>query len=312
MTGKLKHLCEILFDKNTRFDFLDHRGVFDQMDDEKYLKLKYRRRMGKELNLDNPQTFNEKLQWLKLHDRNPLYTSLVDKASVKSIVAGIIGSQYIIPTIGEWDRFEDILWEELPDQFVLKCTHDSGGNVICKDKNSFNIENAQKILAGSLKRNFYYLGREWPYKDVKPRIIAEPYLEDSTGSLNDYKIYVFNGKAKALLIATDRQKTGADVKFDFFDHNGQHLPFRWGHENAIPTPKLPADFNRMKDMAELLGKEFSAVRIDFYDVDGNIYFGEITFFPSCGWTPFEPEEWDYTFGSWLKLPLHSTNEVSIL
>jgi len=270
---------------------------------EKYLQRMFYKRMGYELNLQNPQTYNEKLQWMKLYDHNLLYTKLVDKYEVKHYVSDTIGSQYIIPTIGVWNKVHDIDFEKLPNQFVLKCTHDSGGLVICKDKNSFDTSKAKKILKKSLKRNFYYMGFEWPYKDVKPRIIAETYMEDSkTKELRDYKFFCFDGVVKALFIATERQKEGEDVKFDFFDANFNHLPFRQGHENAEEVPEKPICFEEMKRLASILSKNMPQVRVDFYEVDGKVYFGEMTFFHHGGWTPFEPSKWDNIFGAWLILP----------
>ncbi len=271
---------------------------------EKYLQRMFHKRMGYELNLLNPQTYNEKLQWMKLYDHNPLYTKLVDKYEVKQYVSESIGSQYIIPTIAVWDSVCDIDFDMLPNQFVLKCTHDSGGLVICKDKTSFDISNAKKILRKSLRRNFYYMGFEWPYKDVKPRIIAEIYMEDSTvKELRDYKFFCFDGKVKALFIATERQKEGVDVKFDFFDENFNHLALKQGHENARKVPEKPICFEEMKTLASILSKNLPHVRVDFYEVDGKIYFGEMTFFHHGGWTPFEPKEWDIIFGNWLNIPL---------
>lgn len=271
---------------------------------EKFLKKKFQVRMGYPLDLENPKTYNEKLQWLKLHDRNPDYTTMVDKFAVKKYVADKIGEQYIIPTLGVWDRFEDIDFDKLPNQFVLKCTHDSGGIAICKDKANFDFKAAKKKINKSLRTNYYYSGFEWPYKNVSPRIIAEKYMVDESGyELKDYKFFCFNGEVKALFIATERQKEGTDVKFDFFDENFQHLPFKQGHENAKVTPKKPMCFEEMKTVAETLSKGLKEVRVDLYEVNGKLYFGEMTFFHHGGWTPFEPESWDVTFGEWIDLIL---------
>lgn len=270
---------------------------------EKYLPLIFKSRMGKLPNMDNPQTYNEKLCWMKLYYHNPLFTKLVDKCEVKGYVAEKIGQQYIIPTLAVWNRVEDIEWDKLPMQFVLKCTHDSGGLVICKDKSKLNISAAKNKLNRSLKKNYYYDCFEWPYKDVKPRIIAETYMEDTkTQELRDYKFFCFAGEVKALFIATERQKVGEDVKFDFFDANFNHLPFRQGHENAAVIPEKPICFEEMKRLASVLSEGLPHARIDFYEVDGKVFFGEITFFHHGGWTKFDPEEWDYTFGNWIKLP----------
>ncbi|MBQ6062960.1 MAG: glycosyl transferase [Prevotella sp.] len=275
---------------------------------EKYIPRLFYSRAGYTLNLDNPQTFNEKLQWLKLYDHNPLYTTLVDKYEVKKYVADKIGNQYIIPTLEVWDDVDDIDFNKLPNQFVLKCTHDSGGLVICKDKSNFKTNKAKKVLRKSLGRNFYYMGFEWPYKNVKPRIIAEKYMEDTkTKELRDYKFFCFNGEVKALFIATERQKEGEDVKFDFFDEDFNHLPFKQGHENATVLPQKPLCFDQMKKFAAILSDGIPQVRVDFYEVDGHIYFGEMTFFHHGGWTKFDPEEWDTIFGKWVTLPLRDGN-----
>lgn len=272
------------------------------MPDEKYLRLRYRALMGKNLNLKNPKTYNEKLQWLKLYDRKPIYTSMVDKYEVKEYVANIIGSEYIIPTYGVWDRFEDIDFDILPNQFVLKCTHDSGGIVICHDKSTLDMKKTNKILSKSLSRNYYYLGREWPYKNVKPRIIAEQYMEDKdTLELRDYKFFTFNGVARALFVASDRQNPETDTKFDFFDMDFNHLDFTNGHPNAENSIQKPGSFEEMRMLAERLSKGIPHVRVDFYEVNGKVYFGELTFSHWSGFVPFEPECWDYTFGRWIDL-----------
>ena len=282
---------------------LGRRGFFNWMSDERYLKMAYYCCLHKKLNLDNPTTFNEKLQWLKLHDRKPIYTQMVDKYEAKKIAASIIGEEYIIPTLGVWNKFDDINFDTLPDQFVLKCTHDSGGLVICKNKNKLNIEDARKKINKSLKRNYYWGGREWPYKNVKPRIIAEKYMEDSgTHDLRDYKFFAFDGVAEALFIATDRQTAGEETKFDFFDMNYKHLPFKNGHPNSDVKPAKPEKFEEMKMLAEKLSKDIPHLRVDFYEVNGKTYFGELTFSHWSGLVPFEPESWDKTFGDWIKLP----------
>lgn len=302
MINKIKALFTLLLEQEKRIDYLAQLGYYNKWSDEKFIKLKYKAKMGKKLNLNPPQTYNEKLQWLKLYDHDPLYTKLVDKYEVKDYVAKLIGEQYIIPTINVWDSFESIDFEQLPNQFVLKCTHDSGGLIICKNKVDLDIEKAKTIIKKCLQRNFYIFGREWPYKDVKPRIIAEQYMEDSgTKELRDYKFFSFNGIVKALFIASERQKQGEDVKFDFFDADFNHLPFKQGHENAKVIPSKPVCFEEMKELASTLSKGLKEVRIDFYEVDGRVYFGELTFFHHGGWTPFTPDEWDYKFGRWINL-----------
>ncbi len=303
MNAKLK---KILINPALLFLTLGQRGWFNWIPDEIYLKIAYLIKMGRMLHLDSPVTFNEKLQWLKLHDRRPEYTMMVDKYEVKEYVASIIGREHIIPTLGIWDRFDDIDFDQLPDRFVLKCTHDSGGLVICKNKSKLDINDARKKINRSLKHNFFWGQREWPYKDVKPRVIAEQYMEDETGELRDYKFFCFDGEVKALFIASDRTKD-VDTKFDFFDENFNHLPFTNGHPNAEVPPSKPVCFEEMKSLASILSKEIPQVRVDFYEIRGKVYFGEMTFFHWSGMTPFVPEEWDYKFGSWIKLPIMSGN-----
>lgn len=267
------------------------------------IKRCFKQRMGFDLNLCDPRSFSEKLQWLKLYDHNPLYTTLVDKYAVKEYVGERIGYEHIIRTLGVWDRFNNIDFALLPNRFVLKCTHDSGGLVICKDKSRLDIPETRKIINKCLNHNYYYGGFEWPYKNVTPRIIAEEYLEDTkTKELRDYKFFCFDGKVKYLFIATERQKEGEDVKFDFFDKDFNHLPIRQGHENASVPPEKPLRFEEMKVIAEKLSAGIPQVRVDLYEVDGRVYFGEMTFFHHGGWTPFDPEEWDTVFGKEIKLP----------
>lgn len=262
--------------------------------------------MGKELNLTDPITYSEKLQWIKLYDHNPIYTTLVDKLEVKEYVGEKIGDSYVIPTLGVWSSFGEIDFDELPNKFVLKCTHDSGGIVICRDKKLFNKKAAREKIEKSLSRNYYYMGFEWPYKNISPRIIAEPYMEDvDTRELRDYKFFCFDGKIKALFIATERQKENTDVKFDFFDENFTHLDLKQGHENAAVMPEKPSCFEEMKKVAETLSKGLKEVRVDLYQANGSVYFGEMTFFHHGGWTPFEPESWDKVFGEWIDLPFLS-------
>lgn len=274
------------------------------LSDQEYLKKAFKLNMGKELNLENPQTFNEKLQWLKLYNRKPEYTVMVDKYAVKKYVADKIGEEYIIPTLGVWDKFEDIDFDVLPDQFVLKCTHDSGGLVICRDKKQLDLKKAKDKIEKSLKRDFYLTTREYPYKDVPRKIIAEKYMVDESGTeLKDYKFFCFNGKVKLLFVAKDRMKEGEETKFDFFDENFNHLPFTNGHPNSEPPYYKPENFEKMKELAEKLSTGIPHLRVDFYNINGKIYFGELTFFHWSGMVPFKPEEWDYKLGEWIELPV---------
>lgn len=281
---------------------LQMKRLLQLLPDELYIRLKWRYNMKRPLHLKNPKSFNEKLQWLKLYDRRPEYTVMVDKFAAKQFVADKIGEEHIIPTLGVWKNVEEIEWNTLPEQFVLKCTHDCGGLVICTDKSKLDIEAAKIKLSKSLKKNYYLESREWPYKNVPPRIICEKYMEDESGYLKDYKWFCFDGEPKAFFIATDRNAPGEETKFDFFDADYNHLPFTNGHPNAPVCPPKPAGFEEMKKLASILSKGIPQVRVDFYDVNGHIYFGELTLSHWGGTMPFTPDEWDYTFGSWIKLP----------
>lgn len=278
------------------------------MPDEKYLRLRYKCIMGKELNLENPITYNEKLQWLKLYDRKPEYTKMVDKYEAKKYVSDIIGNEYIIPTLGVWEKAEDIDFDALPNEFVLKCTHDSGGMVICNDKSQLDIQSTKATLNHFLNRNFYSLHREWPYKNVKPRIIAEKYMVDESGyELKDYKFFCFDGKVNAMFIATDRNEK-TETCFDFFDRDFNHMPVINGHPNTKKELKKPLGFEKMIELAERLSIGIPQVRIDFYDINGKVYFGEMTFFHWSGLKKFEPEEYDKIFGDWITLPNKTVQE----
>ncbi len=273
--------------------------------DELYLKLLFYDRVGYWPNFRNPRSYNEKLQWIKLNEKKSEYTKMVDKIDAKKFVSDIIGEKYIIPTIGVWDSVDEIDWDTLPHQFVIKVTSDSGGIVVCKNKEKLNIEEAKRKLAKGWGHNYYLKNKEFPYKDLKPRIIAEKYMEDESGyELKDYKIFCFNGKPSVLFVASDRQKEGEETKFDFFDVEWNHLPFTNGHPNAKNVIVKPENFEEMLWVAGTLAKEIDApqVRIDLYNCNGKIYFGEITFFHWSGMKPFNPVEWDFKLGEMIKLP----------
>lgn len=287
-----------------RFNILSHFGFFKNWTDEKFLKKKFKLVFGYKLNLKNPQTYNEKLQWLKLYDRNSLYTIMVDKYKVKEYVANVIGREYIIPTLGVYSSVEEINFDKLPNQFVFKCNHNSGlGMCICKDKSKLNIKKVKKELTKGLKQDYYLSNREWPYKDVPRKIIAEQYMEDNeTKELLDYKFFCFNGKPKMLFVASDRQNPKEETKFDFYDMNFEHLPFTNGHPNSNKILNKPKTFDKMKILAEKLSQNIPHVRVDFYEINGQLYFGELTFSHWSGFVKFNPEKWDKKIGDWLVLP----------
>ncbi|CRH84126.1 Uncharacterised protein [Chlamydia trachomatis] len=301
-----KQVKIFIFDKQIRFGYLSTLGFYNWIPDDIYLKKEFKVRMGKELNLNNPQTFNEKIQWLKLYDRHPEYTMMVDKYAAKQYVASKIGDEYIIPTLGVWTKFDDIDFDKLPNKFVLKCTHDSGGLVICKDKSTLDIAAAKRRIEHCLKRKYYYIHREWPYKNVPPRIIAEKYMTDNVNTstnetLKDYKFYCFDGKVRFLMINSDRNfKTS--TKADYFDRDFNWLDFTWGYEHANVRPVKPDCFDEMIAISEKLSKGLPHVRVDLYECNGQIYFGELTFYDGSGFDKIEPIEWDYKIGKMLKLP----------
>lgn len=297
----LRKIKKYIFNSDYRAIALDIRRIHI-LEDEEFLKRKFRLTMGYDLDLSNPKTFNEKLQWLKLNDRKPIYTTMVDKYAVKRYIANRVGERYVIPTLGVWDKFEDIDFDELPMQFVLKCTHDSGTVIICKNKSAFDYQNARKILNTSLKRNFFRLAREWPYKNVQPRIIAEKYITDEkVGELRDYKIYTFNGIPKILGIYSNRW-SDEKTKVNYYDMNFNMLDFHWGYNKAAIEPKIPKGINKMIELSQIMSEGTYQLRVDFYEVGNQIYLGELTFFDGGGFERIEPKEWDYLLGSWIKLP----------
>lgn len=265
--------------------------------DEQYLKIMYWCHNHKHLNLVHPVSYTEKLQWLKLNVRDPQYTSLVDKLEAKNYISNIVGSTYVIPTLGVYDDFDDIDFRKLPNKFVLKCTHDSGGIAICRNKKTFDYSGAKKKLNKSLHRNYYWVGREWPYRYVKPRIIAEPLLEGpGSDHLLDYKFFCFHGDPKIMYIGADK----AEEPFtDFFDMDFHHLPIRMRDPNAKQVPKKPDSFEEMIELAKKLSKDFIHVRVDFYYVNGKTYVGELTFYHNSGFSRVSPEEWELKLGEWI-------------
>ena len=275
---------------------------------EYMLKRMFRKRVGYQLDLNNPKTFNEKLQWLKLHDHNPLYTTMVDKYAVKEYVADKIGAQYIIPTLGVWDHFDEIEFDKLPDQFVLKCTHDSGSVVVVADKGKIDKDVAKEKLENGLRHNYYYAGYEWPYKNVPPRIIAEKFMADEKQSelglddMTDYKFMCFNGIVRCVFTCTDRRSDDG-LKVTFFDNDWKQLPFERHYPAAAAgSIKRPNQFGLMKQLAEKLSENIPFVRVDFYEINNQVYFGELTFYPGAGMEEFSPEKYDYILGEWIKLP----------
>ena len=290
---KMKYFVHKLF-----WFFLNH--TYKWWPDAIWLKVQYRIKMKQRLNLKTPKLYTEKLQWLKLHDRNPLYSILVDKYEVKQYVKEHIGAEYVIPTLGVWDHFDDIDFDLLPDQFVLKCTHDSGNVWICKDKLSFDKAAARKMLEESLKHNFYWWTREWPYKNIKPRIIAEKYMVDESGTeLKDYKFFCFNGNPLYVQVDYNRfinhKRNIYDVNWNLQNFEIQFLSDR----NHII--ECPQNYSTMLQIVRKMAVGIPHVRIDLYNVRGHIYFGEYTFYHGSGFEEFRPSEWNKKFGDLIVL-----------
>jgi len=269
--------------------------------DEPYIKLVYRIKTGKNLNLKNPQTVNEKLNWLKLHNKHEEYTELVDKLKVRKYITEKLSAEYLFPLLGEWDSFDEIDFDSLPESFVLKCNHDSGSVKIIKDKGKADKKALRKFFNGRLSMNSYNFGREYPYKNVKPKIFAEKLMKSSDGKgIRDYKFFCFDGEPKLMFVASDREN---DVRFDFFDMSFNHLDIYNIHQNAETVPEKPKNFERMKDLCRVLTKGMKTVRLDLYEIDAKVYFGEFTFFHGGGFYEFFPEEWNKKLGDLIDISI---------
>ena len=276
------------------------KHILRYLPDAVYIKAYYFYRLGKRLNLKNPVTFNEKLNWLKLNYRNPICSRLVDKYDVKQHVSETIGEKYVIASLGVWDSFDDIDFSKLPNQFVLKCTHDSGSVIVCKDKKDLDYGLIKKKLNNTLAENYYIWSREWPYKNVKPRIIAEQYIEEESGQLVDYKFFCFGGEVKFIHVDHDRF---TNHKRNLYTPDWEYMPIAFTYptddNNIIPRPQ---NLDKMLDLANILSGDFPFVRVDLYSVDDRVFFGEFTFFPDGGLGKFVPEKSNCEIGSWLQLP----------
>ncbi len=283
----------------------ERRGWLNVLPDRLYLKIMFRVCMDQKLDLKDPKTFNEKLQWLKLYNRQPQYTMMADKYAVREYIAKTLGEEHLIPLLGVWDDPDQIDFDSLPDQFVLKCNHNSGlGMCICRDKAKLDIEMVKSELKKGLRQNYYLNGREWPYKNIPRKIICEKYMTDGEESseFTDYKFFCFNGKIDSVMLCLERS-TG-NTKFYFFDREWNLRRYNIRGKNApsdFTLPK-PANMDAMFDIAEKLSKGLPFSRIDLYNSDGKIYFGEITFFPDSGFDANLLKETDKYFGEALILP----------
>lgn len=281
---------------------LGANGLLNWMPDKTYLQLLAKNAWGRTMDFDNPVTFNEKLQWLKLYDRNPLYTQLVDKYEVRSFVTEKLGEDYLIPLVGgPWDSFDEIDFDALPEQFVLKTTHDSGGVAICRDRESFDIEKARAYLSKRLKRNFFWANREWPYKNLKPRIVAEKYMVDESGTeLKDYKVMCFGGEPRLIQVHRGRYVNHTQ---DFYDTEWNRMDITQYCDNSDVIMDKPEFLDEMLRLCRIVSESMPQVRSDWYFANGRVYFGELTFFDAAGFDDFEPVHWNKTLGDWIDLDL---------
>lgn len=275
---------------------LGSRGYLNWMSDESYLKLVFRGELGEKLDLEFPKTYNEKLQWLKLNDQNPAYTTYVDKFEVRNYIRKKLGDEYLIPLIDVFEKPEDIKWERLPNKFVLKCTHGSSSNIICNDKNKLNINAAEKKLKKWMNKSWYWYGREWPYKNQKPKIICEYFLQDN---IVDYKFMCFSGEPKLIQIHSNRNN--GEPSLDFYDIQWNKTDIRRNKKTSNKEIPKPKNLEKMLQIARELSKEEIHVRIDLYEVEGKIFFGEKTYYSASGFSPFYKSEHDELIGSWINI-----------
>lgn len=307
----IKSINKLIIDSTFRFNVFSAIGLYDHMPDDRYLKKKYKVYTGRKLDLSDPKSFNEKLQWLKLYNHRSEYTVMVDKLRVRDYIEKTIGAQYLIPLIGVWDNPNEIDFDRLPNQFVLKCNHNSGtGLCVCRDKSKINIDTVINELRKGLAQDYFILNREWPYKDIRRKIICEKYMEDTSSNssningLLDYKFYCFNGEPRFLYVGYADIRDG--VKHDrmtYLDLDWHKTSFnRPDHDELLFFPEKPSNFDEMIEVAKKLSEGIPFVRIDLYNINNKIYFSEMTFFPGSGFSPFSPEEAETTLGSWIELP----------
>lgn len=298
--NRIDKLLKFLQNEDYRFDILSNKHFFDRLSDEEFIKRKFKALMGRELDLTAPVTFNEKLQWLKINDHKEEYTFLVDKYKVREYVKEKIGEKYLIPLLGSWYSPEKINFNELPNRFVLKCNHNSGlGMCICKNKSSLNINRVKKELKKGLNQDYYLLGREWPYKNVERRIIAEEYIGVDGKSLEDYKFFVFNGEIDSVMVCQGREF--GHPKFFFYDINWKRLYYQKDEIKLEKELPEPSGFKEMIDIVRKLSNSFKEVRVDLYNVDGKIYFGELTFFNNSGFDTDITYDTDKLWGEKIEL-----------
>ncbi|WP_432694254.1 ATP-grasp fold amidoligase family protein [Priestia aryabhattai] len=284
--------------------------IFRFIPDDMYLRIVYKLRTNKTLNLKKPVTFNEKVQWLKINDRKDEYSILVDKYTVRNYIADRLGEEYLIPLLGVYQNFSEINFGTLPKRFVLKPTHTSGDVYICKNKDELDFEELEKIIDKWMKKDYFWLHREWPYKNVKPKIICEEYMIDNyKKDLIDYKFMCFNGEVKCVFVCQDRNSSEG-LKIDIYNKEWDLLPFqRPTHPNSNKKVEKPKNYKKMIEFAEMLSKEFYFLRVDFYEINQKIYFGELTFYPGAGFEEFSPEDSNLLLGKWINIPMLDQQKI---
>lgn len=302
----LRYFCD------SKYRFCVNTALFKKhcsLNDKEYLEKMYKGLLGKKLDLSSPKLFNEKLQWLKLYDRRDIYTDMVDKYKVREFIKNAVGESYLIPLLGVWDSPDQIDFDSLPDRFVIKCNHNSGlGMYICTDKSTADFSKIRRDLAAGLAEDYYSKFREFPYKNVSKKIIAEQYMEDTSGGLIDYKVHNFNGEPKVVLVCKDRFSANGLTE-DFYTADWEHMPLKRPDipNSKDPMPR-PRQLNEILELSKKLSEGIPFVRTDFYIINNRVYFSEITFFPGSGFAPFEPDEWDKTFGDWIDLRCLKTSQ----
>ena len=296
---KIKTFIRLLFkDRNRFWISLGQKGYLNYTSDKWYLSRIYKEHIGEKLNLDNPITYNEKIQWIKLYDRKTEYIKRVDKYEVRNFVKDKIGEEYLIPIIGIYNSVEEIQWDKLPNKFVLKCTHSSHANIICLDKEKLDIEHSKKLLRGWMNNNLFWFGREWAYKDVPPRIICEEFMDNNGKEIDDFKVMCFNGEPR--LIQHHQNRT-ENHTLDFYDKNWNKTTIAQGVPTSSNITHRPEKLNEMLDISRSLAENTYFSRIDLYYINNKIYFGEITYYPTSGLTPFDNKKDDILIGSWINL-----------
>ena len=300
----IKKAIRLLTDADYRFSIMCYHGWYHNVPDEEFIRKQFRIMMGRELDLENPKTFCEKLQWLKLYHRRPEYTDMVDKLAAKRFAAERAGEEHVIPLLGAWDSFAQIDFDRLPDRFVLKCNHDSFGVIVCEDKKTFDYKGAERVITKRLKKNNYWPTREWPYKNVKPRVFAEEYV-DSIGKPGcvEYKLTCFDGKVKMITVCCGVPHAELNERTnDHYDRDGNRMVFTAYYGPHEPPVPLPAEIDDIIAFSEKLAAGIPQVRVDSYLIDGRVYFGEMTFYTWAGHIPFDPPEYDRILGDWINLP----------